>query len=88
MYGTAYGTARATLNINHPVGIPVGNIGLDRVIEFQNHGAQVVEVLSRKQFLEQHIPGAISLPLSKFKSSELAKLDKTRPVIVYCWDYQ
>ena len=66
----------------------MGGIDLGRVIELQNHGAQVVEVLSRKQFDEQHIPGAISLPLSKFKSSELAKLDKTRPVIVYCWDYQ
>ena len=66
----------------------MGTIDLGRVIELQNHGAQVVEVLSRKQFAEQHIPGAISLPLSKFKPSELAKLDKTRPVIVYCWDYQ
>jgi len=66
----------------------VSGIDLGRVVELQNHGAQVVEVLSRKQFNEQHIPGAISLPLSKFKSSELAKLDKTRAVIVYCWDYQ
>ena len=63
-------------------------IDLDRVVELQNHGAQVVEVLSRKQFDEEHIPGAISLPLSKFKPSELAKLDKGRPVIVYCWDFQ
>ena len=66
----------------------MSGIDLGRVVELQNHGAQVVEVLSRKQFNEQHIPGAISLPLSKFKSSELAKLDKTRAVIVYCWDYQ
>jgi rhodanese-related sulfurtransferase len=66
----------------------VVKIDSGRVIELQNHGAQVVEVLSRKQFDEQHIPGTISLPLSKFTSSELAKLDKTRPVIVYCWDYQ
>ena len=70
------------------MGFPVASIDLTRVIELQNQGAQVVEVLSRKQFDEQHIPGAMSLPLSKFKSSELAKLDKTRPVIVYCWDYQ
>ena len=66
----------------------MSGIELGRVIELQNQGAQVVEVLSRKQFDEQHIPGAISLPLSKFKSSGLAKLDKARPVIVYCWDYQ
>ena len=66
----------------------MNRIDLDRVVELQNQGAQLVEVLSRKQFAEQHLPGAISLPLSKFRPSELAKLDKDRPVIVYCWDYQ
>jgi len=63
-------------------------IDLGHVIELQNQGAQLVEVLSRKQFDEQHLPGAISLPLSKFKSSELGRLDRNRPVVVYCWDYQ
>jgi rhodanese-related sulfurtransferase len=66
----------------------MNRIDLNRVVELQNQGAQVVEVLPQKEFDEQHIPQAISLPLSKFKSSELAKLDKNRPVIVYCWDYQ
>jgi rhodanese-related sulfurtransferase len=66
----------------------VNRIDLDRVIELQKQGAQIVEVLSRHQFQEQHIPGAISLPLSKFTLSELARLDKNRPVVVYCWDYQ
>jgi len=66
----------------------VNRIDLNRVVELQNQSAQLVEVLSRKQFDEQHLPGAVSLPLSKFKSSELTKLDKNRPVIVYCWDYQ
>ena len=66
----------------------MNRIGLDQVVELQKQGAQVVEVLSRKQFDEQHLPGAISLPLSQFKPSELARLDRNRPVIVYCWDYQ
>ena len=66
----------------------MNRIDLNRVVELQNQSAQLVEVLSRKQFDEQHLPGAVSLPLSKFKSSELTKLDKNRPVIVYCWDYQ
>ncbi|PYS32550.1 MAG: hypothetical protein DMG14_34280 [Acidobacteria bacterium] len=66
----------------------MNRIDLDRLVELQNQAAQVIEVLSRKQFDEQHLPGAVSLPLTKFTSSELAKLDKNRPVIVYCWDYQ
>jgi rhodanese-related sulfurtransferase len=66
----------------------MNRIDLTRFIELQKQGAQVLEVLPRKQFDEQHIPGAISLPLSQFKTSELAKLDRNRVVIVYCWDYQ
>jgi rhodanese-related sulfurtransferase len=66
----------------------VNRIDLTRFIELQKQGAQVLEVLPRKQFDEQHIPGAMSLPLSQFKTSELAKLDRNRDVIVYCWDYQ
>ena len=66
----------------------MNQVDLDRVLELRNQRAQLVDVLPRKQFEEQHLPGAISLPLSKFSSSELAKLDKDRPVIVYCWDYQ
>ena len=63
-------------------------IDLNRVVELRDRGAQLIEVLSRKQYDEQHIPGAMSLPLSKFSSSELAKLNRDRPVVVYCWDYQ
>jgi len=66
----------------------VNRIDLTRFIELQKQGAQVLEVLPRKQFDEQHIPGAMSLPLSQFKTSELAKLDRNRVVVVYCWDYQ
>jgi len=66
----------------------VNRVDIDQIVELQRHGTQLIEVLSRKQYDEQHIPGATSLPLSKFTASEMAKLDRDRPVIVYCWDYQ
>lgn len=66
----------------------MNRIDLDQLLELQKRGAQVIEVLSGKQYNEQHIPGAISLPLSKFTASEMARLNKERPVVVYCWDYQ
>jgi rhodanese-related sulfurtransferase len=66
----------------------VNRIDLNQIVELQKRGAQLVEVLSQKQYDEQHIPGATSFPLSKFNRSEMAKLDRDRPVIVYCWDYQ
>jgi rhodanese-related sulfurtransferase len=49
-------------------------------------GAQVVEVLPREEFEEDHIPGAIHLPLGKVELEAEERLDKNRPVVVYCWD--
>jgi rhodanese-related sulfurtransferase len=45
---------------------------------------QLVEVLPREEYEEEHLPGAINLPLKEF---DPAVLDRERPVIVYCWDY-
>jgi rhodanese-related sulfurtransferase len=50
------------------------------------NGAQVVEVLGREEFEEDHLPGAINIPLRKIEVEAATKLDKNAPVIVYCWD--
>ena len=57
--------------------------GLRRMVEA---GAQLVEVLPAEEYLEEHLPGAISLPLKRLDTDAASVLDKTRPVIVYCWD--
>ena len=49
-------------------------------------GAQVVEVLPREEFEEDHIPGAVHLPLPKVELEADERLDKNLPVVVYCWD--
>ena len=49
-------------------------------------GAQLVEVLPRDEFDQEHLPGAISIPLDGFSTETLSVLDASRPVIVYCWD--
>jgi len=49
-------------------------------------GAQLVEVLPRNEFEEDHLPGAINLPLRKIETDARTTLDPARPVIVYCWD--
>lgn len=50
-------------------------------------GAQLVDVLPRAEYEEQHLPGAINIPLKEMTQEAVAGLDKGRPVIVYCWDY-
>ena len=49
-------------------------------------GAQLVEVLPAKEFEEEHLPGAIHLPLSELTRATAATLRRDRPVIVYCHD--
>ena len=49
-------------------------------------GAQVVEVLGAEEFEEDHLPGAINIPLRRLDKEATEKLDPSRPVVVYCWD--
>jgi rhodanese-related sulfurtransferase len=52
----------------------------------QDAGAQLVEVLPREEYEEMHLPGAISVPLRHLDAEAPTKLDKTKAVVVYCWD--
>jgi rhodanese-related sulfurtransferase len=56
------------------------------VRDLMDKGAQLVEVLPRGEFEEDHLPGAINMPLRKIETEAVSTLDRTRPVIVYCWD--
>ena len=48
--------------------------------------AQLVEVLPAEEYEELHLPGAISLPLKELDAEHAQRLDRDRPVVVYCWD--
>ena len=61
-------------------------IGLDRLRDLLAGGAQLVEVLPAKEYAQAHLPGAINLPLGDLHEQDAAALDRSRPVIVYCWD--
>ncbi len=50
--------------------------------------AQLVEVLPAAEFEQEHLPGAISIPLKELDRETTRQLDRERPVIVYCHDYQ
>jgi len=49
-------------------------------------GAQLVEVLPSEEYEEQHLPGALGIPLRKIDAQAASQLDAARPVVVYCWD--
>ena len=61
---------------------------LDRsaVQELIAGGAQLVEVLGAEEYEEDHLPGAVNIPLRRIETEAPTTLDKNSPVVVYCWD--
>lgn len=62
------------------------DIDVHRVRTLLETGAQLIEVLPPPEYNEEHLPGAINIPLKSFTPENLAVLDRHEPVIVYCWD--
>jgi rhodanese-related sulfurtransferase/CBS domain-containing protein len=50
------------------------------------HGAQVVEVLPAEEYEDEHLPGAVNIPLRRLDREAPERLSKDRPVVVYCYD--
>ena len=61
-------------------------IDRDAVRRLANQGAQLVEVLPANEYAEDHLPGAINLPLRRLEQQATKILDRQRAVVVYCWD--
>ena len=61
-------------------------IGFDEVRELVDAGAQLVEVLPQREYDEEHLPGAISIPLKTLTPEAASQLDPARAVVLYCWD--
>ena len=59
----------------------------DEVARLIDEGAQVVEVLERRQYEWAHLPGAVHAFLPKLEQAARDRLDADRPVVVYCNDY-
>ena len=61
---------------------------IDRVAvrRLADQGAQLVEVLPANEYAEDHLPGAINLPLRRLEQQATKVLNRRRAVIVYCWD--
>jgi rhodanese-related sulfurtransferase len=51
------------------------------------NGAQLVEVLPAAEYDEEHLPGAINIPLKEVDRRAPERLERNTPVIVYCWDF-
>jgi rhodanese-related sulfurtransferase len=64
-----------------------GHVEHAELLRLIDRGAQLVEVLPAEEYEEEHLPGAINIPLKELDAETTAGLDKRNPVVVYCWDY-
>ena len=67
--------------------MPIG-IFRDDLHKLLENGAQLIDVLPREEYEEEHLPGAISIPLKELNRETSARLQHDVPVIVYCHDFQ
>jgi phage shock protein E len=63
-------------------------VELAETLQLLDEGAQLLDVLSRKEYEDSHLPGAINIPLQELDEASVAVLDGARPVIAYCFDYE
>ena len=61
-------------------------IDRERLRALMRSGVQLVEVLPDKEYAEDHLPRAISIPLTALDRESTQVLDAPKPIVVYCWD--
>jgi phage shock protein E len=57
--------------------------GLKRLLD---EGVQLIDVLAPDEYAEEHLPGAVSIPLKRLDAGTAGQLDRRKPVAVYCHD--
>ena len=64
----------------------VKRIDVDRAIRLVRRGAQLIDVLPASIFEQEHLPSATNLPLESFDHETIDRVDRSRPIVVYCFD--
>jgi len=65
---------------------PINRDDVQRLVS--RDGARLVEVLPSDDYEDEHLPGAINIPLKALDVDTTRDLDRQWPVIAYCYDYQ
>jgi len=62
-------------------------IDRERVRRLMEQGAQIIDVLPAREYGEDHLPGAVNLPIRRIEAEASRVLDPGRPIVVYCADF-
>jgi rhodanese-related sulfurtransferase len=68
--------------------VPTDVHDLAEIRRLLDGGAQLVEVLPASACQSEHLPGAVNVPLTELLADRIGELDRSRPVVAYCFDYQ
>ncbi len=52
----------------------------------EDHEVNLVDVLSEEHYEDEHIEGAINIPLDEIASKAIERFDKDEEIVVYCKD--
>jgi rhodanese-related sulfurtransferase len=63
------------------------SIELPEIQRFMRQGAQIVDVLPADEYDDDHLPGAINIPLKQLDRQTTRVLEQGRPIVVYCHDF-
>ena len=61
-------------------------IDVIRAQRLVKRGAQLIDVLPETIFVQEHLPDARSLPLETLTADTSSVLDRSRGLVVYCFD--
>jgi rhodanese-related sulfurtransferase len=61
---------------------------LEGVRKLLEDGAQLLDVMSRAEYEDSHLPGAIHISVKELDEHSAGRLDRDRPVVTYCSDHQ
>ena len=62
------------------------DVDLPQLQALISRGASLIEVLPEAEYNAEHLPGAINIPLKQLTRASVEGLDRSRPLVVYCWD--
>ena len=62
------------------------SIDLVELKRLLDQGVQLIDVLAPDEFADEHLPGAVNIPLKQLDAESAAQLNPRKPVAVYCHD--
>lgn len=64
----------------------MNRIDVDGARRLIDEGSRVVDVLPSSVYVQEHLPGAVNMPLETLDHMAVADWDRDQRLVVYCFD--